>query len=388
MELSSFFRPYRSARRHSHAGILLLALVAHNVLAGTTFAQLLEPLPSIAPHGVSAAPLYPNAVVPTQLTEPVPPPPPHLPGGAYAPPQPPADGWNAGEVVTQSPYGVVTQSPPSIAESEVFEPCYETPPTGFEGCDDDWGFQLMPKSLIWHSYLAGPWEPRFASVWSNDRDRGWVWDVALGGRVGLCRWGSKDCAQPSGWEIQMEGAAFPRLDPNEQVDLEATDYRFGAPLVYGNGPYQMKFGFWHISSHLGDELMEREPTLERINFGRNAMAWGHSYYINPDLRLYGEIDWAWDSMYSETWNFQFGFDWAPILKAGNQCTPFVAMNVSLREELDYSGSFNAQAGWAWRHGADRRMFRVGIQYYDGGNQQFSFYQTNESKVGLGLWYDY
>lgn len=186
----------------------------------------------------------------------------------------------------------------------------------------------------------------------------------------------------------MEGAAFPRLDPEEQVDVMATDYRFGAPLVYGNGPYQMKFGFYHISSHLGDEYMISNPTVERINFGRNALAWGHSYYVNPDLRLYLEVDWAWDCMYSEPWYYQFGFDYAPILRAGNQCAPFIAMNCQLREELDFSGQFVVQAGWAWRYGADRRMFRVGLQYYDGGNQQFEFFQDNEQKLGLGLWYDY
>lgn len=286
-----------------------------------------------------------------------------------------------------TPYGPGTASP-AESDGTTCEPCYECPPTGFEGCDDEWAFHLMPKSLIWHSYLAGPWEPRFASVWSHERTEGWLWDIALGGRVGIFRYGSQDCAQPNGWELQMEGAAFPQLDPEKSVDVNATDYRFGVPLVYGNGPYQMKFGFYHISSHLGDEYMISNPTVERINFGRNALAWGHSYYATPNLRLYGEIDWAWDCMFSEPLYFQFGFDWAPILRSGNQCAPFVAMNCQLREELNFSGQFVAQAGWAWRYGADRRMFRVGLQYYDGGNQQFEFFKNNEQKVGLGLWYDY
>lgn len=297
-----------------------------------------------------------------------------------APPAPPAS-----DTPVWTPYGQGSATPSTEGD---YAPCYDCPPTGFEGCDDSYEFQLMPKSLIWHSYLAGPWEPRFASVWSHERSEGWVWDVALGGRVALCRWGTKDCSQPNGWEIQMEGAAFPRLDPEKSVDLIATDYRFGAPLVYGNGPYQMKFGFYHISSHLGDEYMEDHPGVERINFGRNALAWGHSYYATPNLRLYGEIDWAWDCMYSEPLYFQFGFDYAPILRSGSHCAPFIAMNCQLREELEFGGNFVAQAGWAWRYGADRRMFRVGLQYYDGGNQQFEFYNVSEQKLGLGLWYDY
>ena len=328
------------------------------------------------------------APTPLNQASPLLPGPPQL-GGSPQLVGPPTTGGFPGNEPVWTPYGDATISHAPPNEGTECEPCYDLPPTGFEGTHDEpWEFILMPKSLIWHSYLAGPWEPRFASVWSHERTDGWLWDIALGGRVGLFRYGTKDCAQPSGWEVQMEGAAFPQLDPENQVDVNATDYRFGAPLVYGNGPYQMKFGFYHISSHLGDEFMENNPTIERINFGRNAFAWGHSYYVNPNLRLYGEIDWAWDSMFSEPLYFQFGFDYCPILKGGSHCAPFVAMNCQLREELDFGGQFVAQAGWAWRYGADRRMFRVGLQYYDGGNQQFSFYQNSEQKVGLGLWYDY
>jgi hypothetical protein len=324
-----------------------LALLLATGYGGVCVAQL-EALPSV-PQAVDYAPTPMDQASPlvAQLT-------------------PPAPAATAEPVWT--PYGEGSVSSAPGNETTMCEPCYDCPPTGFECCDDEHEFQLMPKSLIWHSYLAGPWEPRFASVWSHERTEGWVWDIALGGRVGICRWGSKDCAQPNGWEIQMEGAAFPRLDPESSVDLIATDYRFGAPLVYGNGRYQMKFGFYHVSSHLGDEYMVSHPGVERINFGRNALAWGHSYYVTPDLRLYGEIDWAWD--------------------CGSHCAPFVAMNCQLRQELDFGGNFVAQAGWAWRYGADRRMFRVGVQYYDGGNQQFEFYKTSEQKVGLGLWYDY
>jgi hypothetical protein len=344
--LTNFFRLSRAARREGRSLAMLCVLLA---TAGICRANV-EPLPSV-PQELNQAPVQPDAV------------------------------W--------TPYGAasVTRAP---AESSDEEPCYpgDFPPTGFEDDGEDWRFTLMPKSLIWHSYLAGVHEPRFASVWSNDKNEGWQWDVALGGRVSMFRYGSKDKPQPDGWELQLEGAAMPQLDPEHSVDVNATDYRVGVPLVYGNGPYQMKFGFYHISSHLGDEFMIRNPTVERINFGRNAIAWGHSYYTTPDLRLYGEIDWAWDCMFSEPWNFQFGFDYAPILRAGNQAAPFIAMNCQLYEELDFSGSFTAQTGWAWRYGADRRMFRVGLQYYTGNSQQYEFYKQYSQTLGLGLWYDY
>ena len=370
---------YQSIRlaRAARLWAALLAMVPTIASVSPCFAQL-EPLPRLpATVEYAPTPLDQGSPFLSQVAPPV-------PSGA---PYPGSGDTSAESIWTPYGQGSVSHGPDSESTSSC-EPCYDGIPTGFENSDGPWESHVMPKSLIWHSYLAGPWEPRFASVWSSERDEGWLWDVALGGRASLYRYGTGDSAQPSGWEIQVEGAAFPRLDPENSVDVMATDYRFGVPVAYGNGPYQMKIGFYHISSHLGDEYMISNPTVERINFGRNALAWGHSYYATPDLRLYLEVDWAWDCMYSEPWYYQFGFDWAPILRSGNQCAPFVAVNCQLREELNFSGHFVAQAGWAWRYGADRRMFRVGLQYYDGGNQQFEFYKNNEQKLGLGLWYDF
>jgi len=40
----------------------------------------------------------------------------------------------------------------------------------------------------------------------------------------------------------------------------ATDFRFGVPLTYGEGPWRTKFGFYHLSSHVGDEYLLKNPT--------------------------------------------------------------------------------------------------------------------------------
>ena len=52
-----------------------------------------------------------------------------------------------------------------------------------------WSWQILPSNVIWSSYLAGPKEPRFATVWYDDTSRdpivptqreGWLWDSTLG----------------------------------------------------------------------------------------------------------------------------------------------------------------------------------------------------------------
>ena len=62
---------------------------------------------------------------------------------------------------------------------------------GQAGPQDAWTWQTLPDGLIYHSYLAGPKEPRFASQWVHNPHEGWLWDIALGGRVGILRYGTR-----------------------------------------------------------------------------------------------------------------------------------------------------------------------------------------------------
>ena len=148
-----------------------------------------------------------------------------------------------------------------------------------------WSWQVLPGSLIYHSYLAGTKEPRFATQWFHDSHWGWTWDATLGARIGLLRYGSDDCQHPDGWQLDLEGAAFPRLDLEHQENVTSVDFRFGVPLTYGWGPYQAKFGYFHVCSHLGDEFMLMFPDVERINYVRNGINWGNSYYFTEDSRV-------------------------------------------------------------------------------------------------------
>lgn len=252
-----------------------------------------------------------------------------------------------------------------------------------------WTWQLLPDGVIYPSYLAGPKEPRLASVWNHDSRWGWMWDLEAGARMALVRYGAAGLPRPDGWELDIEGAAFPRLDIDHEQDLISADFRVGIPLTYGWGPFQAKLAGYHLSSHLGDEYLLRFPDDGRVNYSRNALVLGGSYYVRDDLRLYAEAEWAfYTDGGSQPWEFQFGLDYAPAWGADSRRgAPFVALNGHLREEVDYGGSFVVQAGWQWR-GPTNHLFRVGAQYFTGKSDQYQFCQRNEDKVGIGVWYDF
>ena len=195
--------------------------------------------------------------------------------------------------------------------------------------EEAWTWQYLPEGLLYKSYLAGGREPRFASQWIKEKHAGWLWDVTLGGRAGILRYGTVNSPWPEGWQIDIEGAAFPRLNLEHERDLDAVDFRFGIPITVQRGPWQAKFGYYHLSSHLGDEFMVRNHTLDRINYVRETMVLGVGYYWNPNLRLYSEAGWAfYTDGGSQPWEFQFGIDYSPIEPTRQFPAPFFAINAT------------------------------------------------------------
>ena len=77
----------------------------------------------------------------------------------------------------------------------------------------------------------------------------------------------------------------------------------------------------------------------------------------------------------------------PPRPTGCRGAPFFAVHGHLREELNYSGNFVLQTGWAWR-GTTSHLLRAGFHYYNGLSDQYSFYRNFEQQIGGGLWYDF
>jgi Protein of unknown function (DUF1207) len=255
---------------------------------------------------------------------------------------------------------------------------------------DLWDWQVLPQGLIYRSYWAGVKEPRLGIQLMHVEGGNSFWDPTVGARVGLIRFGTTEGLHPQGWEWDVEGAAEPRLTLDRDRDLETVDFRAGTLITYGVNNWQFKFGYYHLSSHLGDELAIKNPVdlANRINYVRDSLILGASYYVNPAWRLYGETAYAVNADGgAEPWEFQFGTELSAPGPTGNNGTPFLALNGHLREENDFSGDFTAQTGWLWRSASGQTM-RIGVHYLNGKSTQYQTFTKNEQQIGLGLWYDF
>lgn len=253
-----------------------------------------------------------------------------------------------------------------------------------------YAWQVLPDSLIYRSYQAGVREPRLSIVAFREGDGRSLWDGTLGARVGLLRYGTYDGLYPQGWQLDVEAAAIVRLTLDEIRDFETADYRVGVPLTYGVANWQFKFAMYHLSSHLGDEFAIANPgSLDgRINYVRDALVVGASYYPHPALRLYSEAAYAVNvDGGAEPWEFQLGSELSRPGPTGLDGTPFVAVNAHLREEHNFGGDFTAQAGWLWRD-EDGQVVRAGVHYFNGKSSQYQTFDDSEQQIGFGLWYDF
>lgn len=252
-----------------------------------------------------------------------------------------------------------------------------------------WGWTVLPTDLLYTSYLAGPKEPRMALAVLNEKDIGWQMELEAGARVGLLRYGSMNDDVLEGWQLDVEGAGPPRLNIEEDLDLDAADFRVGVPLTWRRGAYQAKFAYYHTSAHVGDEYLKRHPGFQRINYVRDVFVLGGGYFVDPDLRLYAEIGYAFNTDGgAEPWELQFGAEFSPAEHNGIYGAPFWAINGYLREEVDWGGNVNFMIGWQWRGDRNNHLLRIGFQYLDGKTMQYSFFQNSERMVGFGTWYDF
>ena len=287
------------------------------------------------------------------------------------------------------PADAVASMPPAIPVSVVqrIEPHGPCQHWNDSTEDDCWRLRILPDGLIYKTPLAGAKESRLGGQVFHEKNDGWFWSATIGNRFGLFRYGNDDAMNPEGFQVDIDGSAQVRLDIDNELDVSSVDFRGGIIGTWGSRVGQTRFGYYHISSHLGDEFLLKNPTFPRLNFVRDVLIWGQSVDLTEYLRIYAETGYAFSSEVSQPWEFQFGFDWIGPQKATCSAAPFLAMNGHLREEVSFGGNLTLHAGWAWRATNSRRLLRLGLFYQNGKSVQFSFFDEHEQQFGIGSWFD-
>ena len=216
-----------------------------------------------------------------------------------------------------------------------------------------------------------------------------VWDAVLGGRVGLIRLGTSDSHPTEGFQVDLEGAVFARVLPNEpSAMLEGSDYRVGLYATGREGNRSWKTGYYHISAHVGDEFLVANPTFQRINYVRDSWLGALSWDLSESTRVYSELGYAIGTQGgAEPLELQLGGEYTPT-PSGLRGAPFGAVNVHFRQEFDFRTGVSASTGWGWQGASTGHRLRLGLNVYNGPSWQYEFFDRWENLVGGGIWLDY
>lgn len=254
----------------------------------------------------------------------------------------------------------------------------------------DWTLEWAPEKTLYRPYLADPRQAH-SGVKTQfpiraDREDSPRTEMALGGYRALASW-----TNPNDPDVEMqlvlEGAVFSRFDLGEGGDLDGADYRFGFPFLYRDGDVTIKFHLWHLTSHMGDEIMERE-NRKRESYGVNEVSAGISWIPSPPFRVYAELGVALDtSTATDNGRVQVGGEWIGEPWLG-KLAPFAALDLSSRNEIEWGVNSTAQFGLMLRREDKANGPRLHLEYYRGHDQQTQFKSDLQHYISIGVAADF
>ena len=186
----------------------------------------------------------------------------------------------------------------------------------------------------------------------------------------------------------------PRHGNHEVSELVNADYMVGIPLTYAADRWSFRLRPYHISSHLGDELMcnkhkfhrhRKNPSFEAIDFFT-------SYQFSSNLRGYfgpGIIVHSDESFPMKTFYIEYG---AELRMFGKKLsyhrlfgTPFFAVHLENWQVRHWSLDATFKLGYELSklQGVGRRM-RVYVDYHQGYSYEGQFFKkrTKYGEVGF------
>lgn len=235
---------------------------------------------------------------------------------------------------------------------------------------------------------------------------------------------SPDSNTKIGTEISIGIGLFTMFD-SLRDNLENFGWDGSSHLMLQSKPikeFAIRFGYHHLSGHVGDEYLVEyisiiEPIVDgddiadgdnyHLSYVRDAILLGLSFQPYPFLRMYGEVDYAFNLMsifhcYNNLrWHINFGAEliWTPPEDLEWMGAWYTATDIQLYEESSWRPGITVQMGRYGILGEKGERFRIGAEYYFGRVPLFVFNHTQgnyptdwnnvpiEQYLTVGIWFD-
>lgn len=252
----------------------------------------------------------------------------------------------------------------------------------------------LPSGDLYPPYAADPVRPGFAiqPVYVRKGDIPSTSDrrinLKAGGQVGLVR--SHSRTDPDlGWQVSLLGGFNDQNDVRENLDNIGWDGHYGLVLTSSwHKRLAFKLGWLHVSSHLGDEYIERTGR-KRISYTREEIAAGVSWGLLDHWRIYMEggkaINMSNEDL-QEPWRRQAGLEYeSNRIFWRKRMAWYAALDAQSFQERDWRIDLSFQTGFLIR--SEGHNWRFGVEWYNGRPPIGEFFQFTERYVSMGIWID-
>lgn len=251
---------------------------------------------------------------------------------------------------------------------------------------------IFPQTQLYPHYIANPLRPAFSlqnmrfakTEIANTSER--RYNLKIGGHLGLYRKQAEKTNR--GWQVTFGAGFHGQFDPASSQDNVGWDGIMALSLEIRNSKaFAHRVGIHHISSHVGDELIERTG-IKRINYTRQEIRYGLMWFMMPHWQSYIEIGKAYDlrnKIIQKQWRHELGFQyenkkyWMPELGW------YMGADFSSYEENNEDINTSLQLGLVTT--VNQRNYRLGFEFYEGRSLLGEFFQRKEKYISFGLWID-
>jgi hypothetical protein len=254
----------------------------------------------------------------------------------------------------------------------------------------------FPADDVFTPAVADPNEPHFFASVLRVRPQATgqpttLAAVGFGEEFGL--WGQR--LEQGGWQVSVQAGVLAQLslDPATSYALINADYIVGVPLTWRREALSARIRLYHQSSHMGDEYLLLNPTVQRVNLSFEELELVAAYDLTPTgSRAYaggGFLLKRNPAMRRE--RLFCGFEWrarrpmrpadVPHLLAA---TPLVAMELKASAELDWKPSVRLVAGVELARERGQRGLKLLGEYYHGFFPYGQFFRQKIDHFGISV----
>ena len=251
---------------------------------------------------------------------------------------------------------------------------------------------FFPQTRLYPSYIANPLRYTFGvqnmrfsktDIVDTSERR---YDLKVGANLGVYR--NQPETLKRGWQVSVGGGFHGQFDPASYEDNVGWDGIISVSLELRHSEaLAHRFGIHHISSHVGDELIERTGIV-RKNYTRQEIRYGLMWFMLPHWQSYFELGQAYDlrnKHIQKLWRSELGVQYENEKYWRTDFGWYMAADFSGYEENNWAINTSLHLGILSKV-ADR-SYRIGFELYEGRSTLGEFFLNKEKSISFGIWVD-